>query len=159
MGPPIGTYEASFRNQLINAAEVLLAIEVPSGVTVEILRAWISPAEEDPPAEEVMEFNFFFNDAAATGGTTITPVEVRGIRAPSSGVTAFRQNPSAGATPTDYNFDAFHVQQGMLYVPIPEERELIVGGSTQDNWGIAIPATPPITTMNFSAGVRWQEFG
>lgn len=158
MGPPNGIFEASFRNQLLDAAEVVLSIEVPSGVAVEILRAWVSAAIEDPPVDEVIEYNFFFNDAATTAGTTVTPIEVRGVSSV-SGITAFRQNPTAGATPTNYNFDAFHVQNGMLYLPVPEERELIVGGSTQDNWGIAIAATPPITTMNFSAGVRWAEYG
>ena len=155
---PNGVYEASFRNQLIDAAEVLLAIEVPAQTTIQILRAWISPAIEDPPADEVIELNFFFNDAAATAGTTVTPVEVQGIADAASAVTAFRQNPTAGATPTDYHFDAFHVQNGWLWTPIPDEMEQIVGGSTQDNWGIAIPAAPPIATMNFSAGVRWAEF-
>ena len=155
---PNGVYEASFRDQLIDAAEVLLAIEVPSGTQLEILRAWISPATEAAPADEVMELNFFFNDAAATAGTTVTPVEVQGSADAASAVTAFRQNPTAGATPTDYHFDAFHVQNGWLWTPIPDEMELVVGGTTQDNWGIAIPVVPDITTMNFSAGVRWAEY-
>ncbi len=133
-----------------------MAIQIPSNVMVEIMRAWISPATEAAPADEIMEFNFFRNTNTATGGTIITPVEVQGNADAGSAITAFRQNPAAGASPTNYHYDAFHVQSGMLWTPLPEEMDWIV--APNDNWGIAVPAVPDITTMNFSAGVRWAEY-
>lgn len=149
-------YEASFRSLSVSAASVFFAMESGANSKNTILRAWISPAVADPPVDEVVEYNFFVNDAAATVGTSVTPVEVQGISAAASTLT-FRSGPTAGATPTDYHFDAFHTQNGMLYLPSAQETEEFMGGSIQDNWGIAFPGSGPPFAMTFSGGCRWLE--
>ncbi len=66
--------------------------------------------------------------------------------------------PTIGATPTDLYFDGYHVQNGFLYLPVPEERPIIVGNSTQDNFGIRFPVAPD-QAMVISYGIIWGEIG
>jgi len=152
-----GIYSATSDSDAFSAAGSIIELQVPANVQIEILRAWVGPAEGADPVAEVQEISLYVNDAVATGGTGLTEQELRGSLDATSSVVALAA-PTIGATPVDLMFDAFHVQNGWLYLPVPEERVRIAGGTTNDNVGLRFPVAPD-ASMTFSYGMIWAELG
>lgn len=150
-------YTATFASVAFSAAGSVMELQVPSGSTIVVLRAWIGAAEGTDPVAEVQEVGLYGNDAAATGGTAMTEQELQGGADSSSSVTGLR-GPTIGATPIDLYMDAFHLQNGWLYLPVPEERIQIIGTSADpgDNVGIRFPVAPD-ASITISGGMTWGE--
>lgn len=152
-----GIYSATSDTDAFSAAGSVIELQVGANVAIEIIRAWVGAAEGTDPVAEVQEISIYVNDAAATGGTGLTEQELRGSTDATSAVVALAA-PTIGATPVDLYFDAFHVQNGWLYLPVPEERIRIMGGTTNDNVGLRFPVAPDASTT-FSYGMIWGEIG
>ena len=152
-----GVYVAQEVSQSVSAAGTLVELQVPSNVQIEVLRAWVGAAEGTDPVDEIQEVEIYINDAAATGGTGLTEQAVRGSDDAASAVTALG-GPTIGATPVSVLADGFHTQNGWLYLPVPEERIRIAGGSTNDNVGIQFQ-TAPDAAITVSYGIVWGELG
>lgn len=152
-----GVYSATSDSDAFSAAGSVIELQVPANTVIEILRAWIGAAEGTDPVAEVQEMSIYVNDAAASGGTALTEQELRGSADAASAVAALAA-PTIGATPVDLYFDAFHVQNGWLYLPLPEERISVFGGTTNDNIGLRFPVAPDVS-MTFSYGMIWGELG
>jgi hypothetical protein len=151
-----GVYSASGDSDAYSAAGAVIELQVPTNTVCEILRMWIGAAEGTDPVAEVQEVAVYANDAAATVGSTLTANEIQGQADAASGCTIRGNAPTIGATPTDLYFDGFHLQNGWLYLPVPEERFVIVGGSAQDNLGIRFPVAPD-ASITISYGIIWGE--
>jgi hypothetical protein len=151
-----GVYMASHPSTSYSADEiVLMELQVPDNCQIELLRAWVGPAEGTDPVAEVQEICLYLNDGPATGGTGLTEQEVWGT-ANAAALTVAVANATVAATPVDYAYDAFHAFNGWLYVPVPEERIRVVGGTTNDNIGIRLPVAPD-AAMVLSVGMVWGE--
>lgn len=150
-----GVYSATSDTDAFSATGAVIELQVAANSVAEILRIWIGAAEGADPVAEVQELSIYTNDAAATGGTALTEQELRG-QGEGTAASAALAAPTIGATPTDLYFDAFHLMNGWLYLPVPEERILIVGGSAQDNVGIRFPVAPD-ASITISYGIIWGE--
>jgi hypothetical protein len=100
----------------------------------------------------VQELAFYVNDASGTG-TAITEKVLKGSGS-AAGVAI--SNVTEGATPTEFWGTGFHWSTGYLYLPVPEERIQVIGGSAEDNFGFHFPVTPDASTT-FSATIVWGE--
>jgi len=136
---------------------VLIELQVPANVQMELIRAWVGAAEGADPVAEVQEICLYKNDGPATGGTALAEQELQGSLAPAASVVAVA-NATVAATPVDLIYDAFHLQNGWLYLPLPEERPRIAGGTTDDNIGIRLPVAPDAAIV-LSVGMVWGEIG
>lgn len=151
-----GIFVAQEKSQAITTADVLVELQVPAGTQIEIIRMWCGAAEGTDPVDEVQEIEIYGNDGVATGGTALTEQGLQGVD-DTSGVTALG-GPTIAATETSLYRDAFHLQNGWLYLPVPEERIRVVGGATIDNVGFRFPVAPDASTT-VSYGVIWGENG
>ncbi len=151
-------YAATFEFTTIGAAaQSIMEVQVPDNTIIKVLRAWLSPAI-GTPIDEVIAVNVYSNDLAASGGTAmteqgLTPAAV----ADPSNCTALRE-PTIAATPLTLYRDAYHLQNGFVYPPIPEEMEEIFGGSVDpgDNIGLELAVASTATPV-ISGGIRWLE--
>lgn len=149
-----GVFTATLQSTAFASADVgLIELQVPASTMAVILRVWIGAAEGTDPVDEVQEVAFYVNDAAGTG-TAMTEQRLSGgDTAPS---TVAVSTVTVGATPTEIMYDGYHVQNGFLYLPVPEERILVKGGSSVDNFGMLFPVAPD-ASMTVSCGIVWGE--
>lgn len=155
---PNGVYVASFGSIAYSTAGTIIEIQASTGpLMVEVWRAWIGPAEGTDPVDEVQEIALYVNDAATTSGTAMSENELQGSADAAATAVAVRGG-TIGATPTNLIFDAFHTQNGWLYLPAPEERPRIHQAATDDNIGLQFPVAPD-QSMTFSGGIVWAEYG
>lgn len=153
-----GVYIATDPSRSISADEaVLIELQVPAAIQMELIRFWIGPSEGADPVAEVQELCLYLNDGPATSGTALTENKVWGSVDATASVVAVA-NPTIAATPVDYMFDAYHVQNGWLYLPQPDERIRVAGGTTNDNLGVRFPVAPD-AAMVISCGAVWGEIG
>ena len=146
-----GVYSAFEVSQTVTAAGVLIELQVPANTIIEIIRAWCGPAEDATPVDEVQDIQIYGDATAGTGGTALTEQSLQGDAASGIG------GPNPSRIQPRFFADAFHLQNGWLYLPAPEERIRIVGGSSLDNVGLANLSSP--TTMDISYGIIWGELG
>ena len=151
---PNGVYMASLNSTAFAASIGIIEIQSAAAAQVEIWRAWVGPAEGVAPLDEIQEIGFYRNDAVGTG-TAMTEQEIQGGGDVAAGAVAL-STVTRGATPSELWYDAFHVQTGYLYLPVPDERFRVVGAG-QDNWGMWFPVAPDVS-MTFSAGIVWAEY-
>ncbi len=152
-------YVATFENVSIGtAAQSIMELQVPDNTIIKILRAWLSPAITATPVDEVIAINIYSNDAVATGGTPMTEQPLPpAAAADASNVTALLE-PTIAATEFTLYADAYHLQNGWVYPPIPEEMEIFIGGNADpgDNVGLEL-AVASTATPSISGGIRWAE--
>lgn len=150
-----GIFSAAEVSQSISTATSLIELQVPANVRIIIFRAWIGAAEGASPVVEVQEVSLYANDAAASAGTALTEFEVAG-QGDAAASTVALGRPTIGASPSVLYPDAFHLQNGWLYLPTPEERIQIQGGGGDDNFGIQFATAPDQATV-LSYGITWAE--
>ncbi len=151
-------YVATFEDVTIGtAAQSIMEVQVPDNTVIEVIRAWLSPAV-GTPLDEVIAIALYGNDAPATGGSGMTEQPLTpAAAADASNCTALLE-PTIGASPLDLYNDAYHLQNGWLYAPIPEEMEVIFGGNADpgDNVGIRL-SVASTATPGVSGGIRYRE--
>ena len=152
-------YSATFENTTIGtAAQSIMEVQVPDNSVAVLLRAWISPQISASPADEIIAISIYGNDAAATGGTAMTEQPLTPAAAADPANSAALLEPTIGATPLILYSDAFHLQNGWLYLPVPEERPTFIGGNADpgDNFGLEL-AVASTATPSVSGGMIWLE--
>ncbi len=152
-------YVATFANVTIGAtAQSVMEVQVPDNTVIEVLEAWVGADIGATPADEVFDFAFYGNDAAATGGSGMTeqPLTAVGV-IDASNCTALLE-PTIGATPFDLYGDSEHIQNRWVWSPIPELFLPFMGGSAEpgDNVGIRL-RTASTATPAVSGGIMWKE--
>jgi hypothetical protein len=151
-------YSATDPSRSYSADEiVLMELQVPTATVIELIRAWVGAAEGADPVAEVQEIVLYVNDGPATGGTALNENELQGS-VDAAAATVAVANATVAATPVDLYYDAFDLRNGWLYLPLPEERIIIVGGTTNDNVGIRLPVAPDAAIV-LSCGMIWGEIG
>jgi hypothetical protein len=151
---PNGVYIASINSDSYSTGIGIIEIQAAASSIIEILRAWVGPAEGAAPVDEVQEVAVYRSDTVGTG-TAMTEQAIQGGGDGASGATAISAV-TRGGTPEELLYDAYHVQNGWLYLPVPEERFRIVSGG-EDNIGIWFPVAPD-AAMTISAGIIWAEY-
>ena len=152
-------FAATFENTAIGAsAAPIMEIQVPANVIVEILRCWISAEVGATPTDEVVAIAIYGDATAGTGGTAmteqaLTPAGAQGA----SDVTALLEPTNAAVDNILYS-DAFHLANGWLYLPVPEERIVTIGGNAEpgDNIGLEV-SVAAAGDVNLSGGMIWNE--
>jgi hypothetical protein len=153
-------YSATFENVTIGATnQSIMELQVPDNTIITLLRAWLSADIGQAPPDEVIAVNIYGNDAAGTtSGSTLTKQPLTpAAAADASNITA-EQEPTIGATELDLYQDAYHLANGWLYLPVPDERIVIFGGNADpgDNIGLQLSVTST-ATPNVSGGMIWLE--
>jgi hypothetical protein len=152
-----GIFVATESEQTVTTADVLIELGVPANTMIEIIRMWCSPAMNDAgPTDDMQEINIYSNDALATGGAGLTETELQGTGDVSL-VTALG-GPTQGSTPTVLYPDGFHLQNGWLYLPVPEERIRVVGAAAAAV-GFKLSQAPESASEILSYGIIWGEIG
>lgn len=153
-------YNAAFENiQIGTAVQSIMEVQVPDNTVIQVLRAWLSPAITATPIDEVIAISVYTNDVAGAGGTAMVeqPLTPAAAADPSN-CTAIRV-PTIGATPFFTYRDAYHLQQGWLYAPIPDEMEVLFGGNVDPGDVVGLELAIISTASPFiSGGIRWEEF-
>lgn len=149
-----GVYVAQEVSQTVTVAGPLIELQIPTNSIIEIIRAWCGPGEDATPIDEVQDIQIYGDATPGTGGAALTKLALQGGDAV-SGITALG-GPTNAAFDAVYMADAFHLQNGWLYLPNPEERIRIVGGSTLDNIGLALISLNA-ATADLSYGMIWGE--
>ena len=146
-----GVYKMTDILTAIAAADTLLETTAASDAPVALIRAWCSP--RGAVLDQIQEINVFINDAAGTGTSqTPTPLHEGYVAYGGTGRDVITVE---GATPTDIIEDGFHVQNGWLYTPIPEEFIVIQPSSII---GIRFPIAPD-AAMGIACGMVFGEIG
>ncbi len=152
-------YVAAFENVTIGtAAQSIMEIHVPDNTIIEVLHAWLSAAITATPLDEVIAISLYGNDASATGGTTPAVQPLSPAAAADASNCTFRLEGSIGATPVILHPDAYHLQNGWVYPPIPEAMIPFIGGNADpgDNVGLEL-AVASTATPAISGGIVWKE--
>lgn len=152
-------YVAGFGNVTIGtAAQSIMEVQVPDNTIIQVLHAWLSPAITATPVDEIIAISLYGNDAAATSGSPMTEQPLTPAAAADASNCTALVEPTIGASPFILHPDAYHLQNGWVYPPIPEAMTVFIGGNADpgDNVGlelaIASTATPAI-----SGGIVWKE--
>ena len=152
-------YVAGFENVTIGtAAQSIMEVQVPDNTIIQVLHAWLSPAITATPIDEIIAISLYGNDAAATSGSSMTEQPLTpAAAADASNCTALLE-PTIGATPVILHPDAYHLQNGWTYPPIPEAMAAFIGGNADpgDNVGLEL-AVASTATPAVSGGIVWVE--
>ena len=148
-------YTASIEQIAVSAIQDLFEITAPADAVVELLAVRVGQdTEEGDAAAEMLPIQITRYSTGGSGGATLTsrPHHVGG---PAAGSTVDRNNTTQGGTPVVVLSDAFNVQAGWLYQPIPEERIYV---SPSDILAIELPVAPA-DAMTVSASITFKELG
>lgn len=151
-------YTATFQSISFSVTDTtVMELQIPANVSITLLRAWIGAAEGATPLDKVQEIEIYGNDGPATAGSAMVEQEIQGGGGASSTVVAVLDAVIAASANSLYR-DAFHLSNGFLYIPVPEERIMMRGGSADpgDNLGIRFPVVLDQTTV-LSGGMTWSE--
>ena len=148
---PNQVFVAPLASTSFSTAIGIIEIQAAAQTMVEVLRAWVGPAEGAAPVDEIQEIGFYTNDTFGTG-TVVLEQQVQGGGDGAIDGNTF-SSVTIGTTPVDVFFDSYHTQNGWLYLPAPEERYRIMGGAGgQDTFGMHFPVAPD-AAMTVSAGI------
>jgi hypothetical protein len=151
-----GVYVTRSVSAAIGAGFVLAELQVPAGTQVEIIRFWMGAAENADPIADVQEVELYTNDALSTAASGMTVEKLQGSSDATTSVTVVN-NATQGATPNILIRDTFHLYNGYLYLPYPDERPRLTGGATAAI-GYTFPVAPD-ASITVSYGVVWGELG
>lgn len=155
-------YSGAFEDVAVSAAQDLFELVAPadSTITIHSVRAGQSSDFGDAAAEG-LSISFVRGEGTVTsgsGGSTPTPAPLESGFA-ASGATLEANNTTkmvvgTGTLTTLYN-DAFNVQVGFLYQPVPEERIVV---SPSDRMTVELVGAPS-DALTMSGTIVWEESG
>ncbi len=151
---PNGVYVASLNSTAFSTAIGIIEIQAGANSIIEIWRVWVGPSEGTDPVDEVQEIGLYRSDTVGTG-TAMTEQEIQGGGDAVASAVAI-STVTRGGTPEELFYDAYHTQNGWLYLPVPEERPRLVSAG-EDNFGVWFPVAPD-ASMTLSAGIVWAEY-
>lgn len=147
MGDPV--YTGLLKEGAISGSvEALVQVTAPSNATLEILRAWVGVCTVTSCALQVR----LARRTSAGTGTACNPVG----RSPfdSSSCATVSVDQSASSTVGDEIYrDTVNALNGWLYLPVPEEREIV---PPTCSIAIDFPIAPD-SASGINAGIRWIE--
>ena len=156
---PQRVYSSHWNGKQTLTSQTLLAeLQVPVGTYCEILRVWITPdLTVGGPQFFDARIQVSIATLPATGGAAMTINDWSGEGA--STCTTLRQaNPKGVQNAIMQN--AFSLRNGFEWIPHPDERPMIVGGTAdRDNFGVTIlnTAGDAWTSIQLNCGFIWRE--
>ena len=132
----------------------LLELLCPANMTIDIIRVEVGPTEGTDPVDEVQEIALWMGTVVGSGGGALTERIVRGSGT-IGGVCV--KNVTTIGTGNEWYHAAYHVQNGWLYLPVPEERPQLISGG-DDVFAVVYPVAPD-AAMVVSATIVWGENG
>lgn len=156
------TYTASFSEVAVSVAQDLFELLCPTDAAIEIISAKIGQSSDAGDAQaEMLPIEWVRGEGTVTsgsGGTAPTPRPTeKGM--PASGATVEVNNTTRMAVGTGalvtVDEDAWNVQIGYLYQPVPEERQWVSPG---DRMTLALPSAPA-DALTVSGTITWKEYG
>ncbi len=132
----------------------LLELLCPANMTIDIIRVEVGPTEGTDPVDEVQEIALWMGTVVGSGGGAITERIVRGSGT-IGGVAV--SNVTTIGTGNEFYHGAYHVQNGWLYLPVPEERPQLISGG-DDVFAVVFPTAPDAANV-ISATIVWGENG
>ena len=132
----------------------ILELLCPANMTIDVIRVEIGPAEGAAPVDEVQEIGLWMGTVVGSGGGSATERIVRGSGT-IGGVVA--TNVTTIGTGNLWYPSSFHVQNGWLYLPVPEERPQLISGG-DDVFAVYFPVVPDAALV-LSTVIIWGENG
>lgn len=135
------------------ADDPILELSIPANVVAEILRVEIGP-HEGATAPNPTPWAMYTATAAGTGGSAVTETIQRGSGTIQGSVLkTLSALPGSGLREMPQG--AINWSVGALYLPVPEERIIVMGGG-QDFFGFHFLSAPS-ATPTFTAHIVWGE--
>lgn len=132
----------------------LVELTCPANVTIEVIRVEIGAAEGATPIDEVQPVALWKGTLAGSGGGA--PTE-RLIRGSGTILGTVATNVTTIGTGNEFYHTSYHVQNGWLYLPVPDERPQLVPGS-DDIFAVVFNVAPQVAIVT-SCTVVWGEVG
>lgn len=160
MAAPSGLYNVTRLSTATSTAITTIQVLVPVVTAAEITRAWTNQDSITTTNQARVTLN-----RAATVGTvtSATPAKAQnGMQASkcvggaaATGITATIEP----GTLTAWWSEGFNVVNGILYLPVPEARVMIVGAASGTGTPvIALTFTNAPAAANYDQGVEWLEY-
>lgn len=155
-------YSGVFEEVAVSAAQDLFELVAPADASIVIHSVRIGQSSDAADAQsEMLPVSFVRGEGSVTsgsGGSTPTPAPLESGFA-ASGATLEANNTTkmvvgSGSLTTLYN-DAFNVQVGFLYQPVPEERVIVSPGDRVTVELVSAPAD----SLTVSGMIVWEEIG
>ncbi len=128
----------------------LIGLTAPSDRGIEIIRAELGLYSDTTPPTDMLRCTMGPVTASGNGGpNNENPLHPN---YPTAGTVA-TSNGATQHTLTSHQEFAFHIQHGMLFLPVPEERPGVAGG---DEWGWNLQ-DGPAASQSFAWHVVWGE--
>jgi len=132
----------------VSSAATLVQVNAPSNAALKILRAWISVCTVSSCA---LQARLSRRTTGGTG-TSFTPIRHDPWDV-STSATATVNHSAEGSLGDVIIRDTFNVLNGLLYLPIPEERIIVPPGCALS---LDLPVAPD-NASSLNAGITWSE--
>lgn len=153
-------YTASFSSVAVSAAQDLFEILVPSDACLVLTMLEVTQSSEEQDAQDeqlpVSIRRVTGSPTSGSGGSTPTPAPLQGGYA-ASGVTCEANNTTqlSGGTNTVAHKLSFNVRNGLLYMPLPENR-IVISPSTRL---LVELESAPADEVTMDGSITWLEIG
>jgi hypothetical protein len=156
MAAPSGAYNLIRASVSTSTAITVNQVLVPATAAAEFTRAWCNQDSVTTTNQTRVQLNR--NSSACTVTGTSPAALGNGMQASKavSGASATGITASAEGTVTATVWsEGFNIVNGILYLPVPEARWLLVG-SAAGFAGLKFPGAP--AAANYTTGVEWLEY-
>lgn len=157
MAAPSGAYNLIRASVSTSTAITVNQVLVPATAAAEFTRAWCNQDSVTTTNQTRVQLNR--NSTASTMGSAVSPAPLgNGMQASKcvSGTSATGITASAEGTVTATVWsEGFNIVNGILYLPVPEARWLLVG-SAAGFAALKFPGAP--AAANYTTGLEWLEY-
>jgi hypothetical protein len=160
MAAPAGLYNLIRSSVATSTAITVNQVLAPLGTAIEVTRCWCNQDNTTTTNQTRIQLNRCVTAGTVTSQTPQAAQNgmqaskcVGGVAA--TGITATIEP----ATPVTWWQEGFNIVNGILYLPVPEARMLVVGqasGSLTPLVTVKFPAAPANAT--YTTGVEWLEY-
>ena len=149
-----GLYQAVRATVTPSTAITIQQVTSVASVAEEFTRCWVN--QNTITATAQCRINFLRKSAVATVTSQVATAMGNGMQASkcvngttATGITATIE----GTNGNVYIEEGFNIVNGWLYLPVPEERKMMVGA---DSIGLLFPTAP--TSAGWISGIEWIEY-
>lgn len=146
---PTGVYTISLDATVVSTARTLIQYNAPATRVAVVLRAWVSQTLSETSTQEEVQL---LRVTTAGTGTAATPRPVGSFAAAAG--TATVNHTAEGTAGDSLGREGFNILNGWLYVPTPDEYEIV---PPSGRIALKFPVAPASAT--WSAGLVIAEIG
>ncbi len=158
MLPGCHVYSASFSGTSVAVVQDLFYLQPGATKGFWLLGCSITQASDYGDAEaEGLTIQLIRRTAAGSGGSAATEAK-HDEQSPTSEIAVTTNRTTVGTPSTVVHREAFNIQAGFFYKPIPEERIWVPAGGVASSLGIYLLAAPG-DALTVAGTVTWMEIG